>query len=323
MKRLLLIGLLILAPAAFGASSVLTSRGLWYSIEKPNEGTSVLLMRRSGGTKVMIDVPATLDGGRNYRAQLDYDRANDRLYVTWVREGANSSDVMMSWLDATGEWSDELVLASAPGLVGRDGLRTALTRVGSGTTRTTLIHVASWVRDGEALRGEYLLVAFESGSHVSTSAANFQTLDTSASGSNYGDDLDVFAPYPALAMAALGDGVDVVYGNEHGTSVTRLHISPRLDPNARMWKPVGRNSGSMPPARFAATSVSPVRAFFSRDRVVLYTNDRTFRFVVFESGSWSETQEFTLDEGLTGEALLNQIRRMIEEESPDLVTTSK
>jgi len=325
MKRLLLIGLLVLAPMAFGASSVLTAKGLFYSIEKPDEGNSILLMRRTGGAKVMIVVPSTVDDVRDYRAQLEYDRAIDRLYVIWVREGDKSSDVMMSWLDPDGEWSDAIVVSSAPGLARRDELRTVLTRATSDGIRATLIHVASWVRDGEALSGEYSLVGFESSRHVSTNVANFQTLDDHASANaSQQDDLNVVAAFPALAMAASSDGVDVVYGNEIGTAVTRLHISPRLEPNARLWKPVGRSGGSMPPAHFAATSAAPVRAFFSRDRVVLYTNDKVFRFVVFEGGAWSDAQEFMLDDGLTGDALLNQIRRMIEEElPPDVLTMSK
>lgn len=321
MKRLLLVGFLVLAPVAFGASSVLTSKGLLYSVE-PSDDTSVLLMRRGGGGKVMLVVPATVDSVRDYRAQLDYDRALDRLYVTWIREGEKSSDVMMSWLDANGEWADEIVVSSAAGLARRDELRTALTRTVSGSNRATLLHVSSWVRDGENLAGEYSMVAFESGNYFSSSTANFQMLDPNT-GSGWADDLEVFAPFPALAMAALGDGVDIVYGSEHGTSVTRMHISPRLEPNARLWKPVGRSSGSLPPAHFAATSVAPVRALFSRDRVVLYTNDRVFRFTVFDGGQWSEAQEFTLDDGLTGNALLTEIRRMIEEESSDLVMMSK
>lgn len=324
MKRFFAIALLVLAPAAFGASSVLTSKGLLYSIDHPDEGTSILLMRRSASAKALIVVPSTVDSVRDYRAQLDYDRVNDRLYVTWIRE-SETSDVMMSWLEPNGDWSDAIIVSTAPGLAHRDELRTVLTRsTGSDGTRATLLHVASWIRDGETLHGDYALVAFDAAGHMSTSGANFETLDALGSSGTVADDLGVINAFPALAMAAISDGVDVVFGSEKGTGLTRTHISPRLEPTARLWKPVGRSSGSMPPAHFAATSVAPVRAFFVRDRVVLYTNDKIFRFVVFEGGAWSGTQEFTLDDSLTGDALLTQIRRMIEEELPsDLVTMKK
>ena len=311
MKRLLLAGLLVLAPVAFGAQSVLTSKGILYTVES-GSGTSVNLTRRSGGTKMLIVLPATVDDTRDDRAQLEYDRSTDRLYVMWIRGGDKTTDVMMSYLDPNGpngEWSDAEVLSSAPGLARRDELRTALTR----SSRTTFIHVASWVRDGENLSGEYSLTAFESGTQVSTVTTNFQMLDIAGQG-GYADDLQVLTPFPALAIAPISDGIDVVYGHEQGTAVTRLHITPRFEPNARMWKPGGKTS-SMPPAHFAAnsTAAAPVKALFSRNRVVLYTSDSVFRFVVFENGAWSEAREFTLDEKLTGDALLDQVRRFIEE----------
>lgn len=316
MKRLLFAGLLVLAPVAFGASSVLTSKGILYSVES-SDGTSVNLMRRSGGTKTLLVLPATVDDTRDDRAQLEYDRSTDRLYVMWIRGGDKTTDVMMSYLDPNGpngEWSEAEVLSTAPGLARRDEIRTALTRSG----RTTFIHVASWVRDGLNLAGEYSLTAFESGTQTSTYATNFQMLDIQGQ-TGYADDLEVLTPFPALAIAPISDGIDVVYGHEQGTAVTRLHITPRLEPTARMWKPLGKTSGSMPPAHFAAnsTAAAPVKALFSRNRVVLYTSDSMFRFVVFENGAWSDAREFMLDEKLTGDALLDQVRRFIEEAQSD------
>ncbi|HJQ36595.1 MAG TPA: hypothetical protein VKB93_05610 [Thermoanaerobaculia bacterium] len=319
MKRLLLVGLLALAPvAAFGASSVLTSKGVLYSIEKTGDSRSILLTRRSGDGKALMVIPSTVDEARDDRAQLEYDRGTDRVYAFWVHEG-KSSDVMMSWLGNDGEWAEAEVVSSAPALIQRDELRTAISRSASGGGRATLFHVASWVRDGEVLFGDYSLVAFEFGEHTSTYNTNFQLLDARTNPNSESDDMIVVNPFPALALAPSGDGVDIVYGYEQGTAVTRLHVTPRLEPNARAWKPLGRTVGSLPPAHFAANSVEPVKAIFARDRVVLFTEEKVFRFVVFENGSWSETRELALDDKLTGEALMNQLKRFIEEEfTPDL-----
>lgn len=318
MKRLLILGVLgalALAPVAFGASSALTVNGAFYSIENHGDTHAISLTRRSGETKETLVVPSTADDVADRGAQLEYDRVTDRLYVVWVRGGAETSSLMMSWLDAGDVWSEPIVLSTAAASATRDELRTVLTRATANGVRATLIHVATWVRDGETLNSEYALVAFEGASHVSTEASNFlklgeETLSTYAQD----DELDVKPVYPPLAMSAASDGVDVVYGRERGTSMTRIHIAAKPVPNARLWKPVGRSGGGMPPAHFAAMSAEPVRAFFSRDRVVLYTNDRTFRFVVFEDGSWSPLRTFALDDSLTGDALLSRIRQSIEEE---------
>jgi len=320
MKRLLLIGvlgLLALAPAAFGASSALTVNGAFYSVDSHGAANAVSLTRRSGETKETLVVPTTGDDVSDHGAQLEYDRAIDRLYVVWIRGGEETSSLMMSWLDADGTWSEPIVLSTAAASATRDELRTVLTRAKSDDVRATLIHVATWVRDAESLSGEYALVAFEGAKHVSTEATNFQKLDDETLTTNAQDDeLDVKPVYPPLAMSAATDGVDMVYGRERGTSVTRIHIGAKLVPTARLWKPVGRTGGGMPPAHFAAMSAAPVRAFFSRDRVVLYTNDTTFRFVVFEDGAWSPLRTFSLDDSLTGDALLNRIRQSIEEDVP-------
>lgn len=322
MKRLLLLGVLgalALAPVAFGASSALTVHGTFYSIDTHGDANAISLTRRSGEMKETLVVPSTADDVADRGAQLEYDRVTDRLYVVWARGGAETSSLMMSWLDAGDVWSAPIVLSTAAPTATRDELRTVLTRATAGGVRATLIHVATWVRDGETLNSEYALVAFEGASHVSTEASNFvklgeETLSTYAAD----DELDVKPIYPPLAMSAASDGVDVVYGRERGTSMTRIHVAAKPVPNARLWKPVGRSGGGMPPAHFAAMSASPVpvRAIFSRDRVVLYTNDRTFRFVVFEDGAWSPLRSFALDDSLTGDALLSRIRQSIEEEIP-------
>jgi len=320
MKRVLLIvvlGLLALAPAAFGASSALTVNGAFYSVDSSGNGRAISLTRRSGETKETLVVPTTADDVADRGAQLEYDRVTDRLYVSWIRGGDEASSLMMSWLDADGTWSEPIALSTAAATATRDELRTVLTRASSNGVNATLIHVATWVRDGESLNGEYALVAFEGTKHVSTDASNFQTLDDATLSTNAQDDeLDVKPVYPPLAMSAASDGVDVVYGRERGTAVTRIHIAAKLLPTARLWKPVGRTAGGMPPAHFAAMSAAPVRAFFSRNRVVLYTNDTTFRFVVFEDGAWSPVRTFALDDSLTGDALLNRIRQSIEEDVP-------
>jgi hypothetical protein len=219
---------------------------------------------------------------------------------------------MMSWLDGDAAWSEPIVVASAASSASRDGLHTALTRATSNETRATLIHVAAWVRNGESLVGEYAMAAFASGAHVSTAVTNFETLDDAPRTAEQEE--AVSAVFPPLAIAAAGDGVDIVFGREHSTSVTRVHILARLDEQARAWKPLGKTTGSMPPARFAAMSTAPVRALFSRDRVVLYTSDEIFRFVIFEGGQWTSVRSLALDDQLTGEALLNRIRQSIEED---------
>jgi hypothetical protein len=321
MKRLLSIVLLLcVAPAMFAATSALTSKGALYTIDpKPAENV-VSLIRRSGEVKETIVVPATEDAGvLDYRAQLEYDRVTDKLYVIWVRKTERLASVMVSSLDSEGAWSNPVVLATASPLAVRGDIRTALTRAASGETKATVIHVASWVRDGDLLIGEYVLAAFDRNGNFSTSVNDLEAMASLGLASQEAGDINATAVFPPLAIAAANDGIDVVFGRERGTTITRMHITPRLEPNARIWKPVGKTGGGvMPPSKIAANSANtkPVKAFFSRDRIVLYTDDQAFRFVIFENGQWSPVRTLTLDENLTGDALINELRRVIEEELP-------
>ena len=302
MKRVLLFALLFVTPAAFAATTVLTPKGALYSVDASTDENTVSLTRRSGEAK------QTLVVGTGVNAQLEYDRVIDRLYVIWTRD----SDVVMSWLGADDAWAEPMTIASTEG--NRSALRTALTRATVEDTRYTLIHVASWVRIGDVLESQYALVGFEGPQHYSTDVIDFRKASNlTVSANSQHDDIDEASLYPPLAIAAAGDGLDVVYGHETGTTITRVHFSSRLDPHARIWKPLGRDTHAMPPARFAAHG-APTQAFFSGDRVVLYTTGEQFRYVIFESGEWSPVRSFTLDESLKGEALVNEVRRMIAEE---------
>jgi len=318
MKRLLPIVLLLLAaPATFAATSALTAKGTFYSIDANAKGNVVSLIRRSGETKETLVVPATADEAVDARAQIEYDSAAGRLYVIWMRGTDESASLVVSSLDAEDRWSDPIVLTNASALSVRGDLRTALTRVMIDEKRVTLLHVASWLREGGVLTGEYVLAAFDDGRHVSTSVTDLEKLaniNVLSQDEEFDTDAGTAALFPPLAMAAVKDGVDVVFGREHGTTVTRLHITPRLEPDARIWKPVGRTGGPIPPSRLSAMSASPVQAFFSRDRLVLYTADKAFRFVIFENGAWTPVRSLMLDESLTGDAVLNEIRRTLDEE---------
>jgi hypothetical protein len=57
-----------------------------------------------------------------------------------------------------------------------------------------------------------------------------------------------------------------------------------------------------------------VQSFLSNGRVVLYTPDEQFRFVVYENGIWTPTRMIKLDEKLTPEILLEHLREAVDAE---------
>jgi len=314
-KRILLIALLIaVTPAAFAANSALTPKGTLYAIDAKASNTAISITRRSGDTKETLVVPVTADDARDHDAQIEYDRLSDRLYVVWTRDTDDASELVMSWLNGDDTWSPPLIVANASPTATRSSLHTVLTRTTVDEVRHTLIHVAAWLRDGIAVQGEYTIVAFEGVEYLSSSVADFEKLAGNVLSTSGDGDVPTDAIFPPLALAAAGDGTALVFGRDHGTTVTRLHITPKLDPNARIWKPLGRDGEGLPPARLVTNSVP--KAFFSGDRVVLYIDEDEFRYVVYEEGQWSSVRTFKLDSKLTGESLVNELKRMIAEETP-------
>jgi hypothetical protein len=169
---------------------------------------------------------------------------------------------------------------------------------------------------GSELTAEYALVAFEGGQHVSTEVTKLDELSGghTAEGAEEYEDTGA-ALHPPLALArGENSGIDVVYGAPNSTKVTRVRIDPRrVKGDARIWKPLGRDGGRTPRSRMVTSDTSPVQAFISKGRVVLYRPDEKFRFVVFENGAWSPERMIQLDETLTSDELLRELHATVDD----------
>jgi hypothetical protein len=323
MKRLAVALLaFILASATADASpiqTVLTPDSTLYSVDGERHHARLSISRRRGAEKeVVLHVPGTEDDAIDSDARLLFDSNTSTLYVVWHKAALVDDSIVLASLNAKGVWSEPVVLASCASLR-RVGLQTMMTRARIGeesAAQATLIHVAWW-GVGADMTAEYALVAFEGGRHVSTEVAK---LDVLAARNNAEDDAfeDTGAAlHPPLAIARAEKGaIDVVYGGDNTTKITRVRLNPeRVKGDARLWRPVGRGSGRTDPARLIANSTAPLRAFVSRGRIVLYQPDRKFRFVILENGVWSPERMIELGEHLTSDQLLDALRRTVDEQS--------
>jgi len=126
------------------------------------------------------------------------------------------------------------------------------------------------------------------------------------------------AVHPPLALAYADSSVDVVYGKQASTKLTRVRIDPRrVASEARLWRPSGRTGVRTGPARLVTADSAPVQAFISKGRVVLYRPDAQFRYVVLENGVWSPERMIQLDDKLTSEQLLRELHRTVDDQGAD------
>lgn len=301
------------AVPLMGASSALTPDGTRYSVETTGK-PELVIARAAGDTRATMTVPTTDDAATESEAQLAYDGATGALYVVWTRQSEGANDVRLAALEVDGKWSVPQVVATGTGE--RLGLQLVLTHATERETTATLLHLAWWTIGEPKAEAQYALVGIEDGAIVSTTVKSLDDLAAlSGDSKTAGHENTGVAAHPPLAMTRTGDGVDVVFGAVDSTAVTRLSVDPRkIEGTVRAWTPVGRRGHRTPRANLVSADENPVRAFISRNgRVVLYAPGARFSFVVLENDEWSPVRSLRVDEQMTAEALVEDLRRTVEE----------
>jgi hypothetical protein len=301
--------------------TVLTPDSTLFTVQTAAAGNALELTRRFGDTREPMLVPGTDDAAVERDARLVYDSRNEMLFVVWQRQDGNMDEILFATLNAKNEWSQPQAITSGGGR--HAGLQVILSTVKAKTAEesdATLLNLAWWTINPQQSTPEYAIVAYENRKHVSTYVDNLIELANirEAEGDSEIEDTGK-AEHPPLAMAKTDSGIDVVFGRDRSTGLTRLRVEPRrVAGNARMWRPVGRTGSTIGPARLVTADSDPVQAFISKGRVVLYTPDSRFRFVVFDNGKWQPIRMIELDGTVSSEELVQQLRRTVDE----MTTTS-
>jgi len=314
-KSLLIFVLLVTAFTAVAdeTNTVLTSGGVVYTVD-PSSRTQLELIRRSGEARDTVAVPTTEDAAIESQAQLLWDDATSILFVLWHRSMDRSDQILCARLDADGNWSDPFLVATGSAAK-RAGLQVALTKATTGNGQmTTLVHAAWWSINANPV-AEYALIAFENGQHISTSVVDLETLAGSNGPADYDTEPVREVLHPPLAMARSENGdVDVVFGSTLSTRLTRVIVTPKIRSDARLWKPSKKGGGYTPRAGLMSANGDPVKAILSQGgRIVLYTPDTKFRFVMYQNGQWTPERMIQLDSKLTREQMVQELQRTVEQ----------
>ena len=308
-----------LALPAFAGTSLLTPDGVRYTIVPTPETAQVEIARAEGQQRARLVVPSTQDVAPEFDAQLAFDTATNTLFVLWSREGSMGAEIRYAMLNERGNWSVPRLITAGSGAY--RGLQFVLTHPADDAD-VTLLHAAWWSLNGTRADAEYALFAFENGRFSSGDVQDLQSLSQVQYDVIAGEYEDTGNPlHPALALDRNGDNVDVVFGSQTSTAVTRFTVSARkVAPNVRIWKPVGRTGGGRTQRAHLTSndSSSPVYGFIKKGKVALYTLGEDFRFVVLrQNGSWSPIREVRIDEDNTADDLLRELQKAIEEMSAD------
>jgi hypothetical protein len=314
---------LLLASLAFAEApqTVLTPDGVLYAIQADGDLPLLQVTRRSSAHTSVVIVPSTEDEAIETHPRLVFDTVAKSLIVVWHRAGEEGDDIRLVTLAGDGTWSEPMTISGC-NTARRAGLQVVLTHLPAeveGGLQPTLVHIAWWKLNEIEQIPEYALVAFEDGKHVSTDVENLQDLAGVRQSGNEGGELEDVAEalHPPLAVARTGRGdeVEVVFGTPGSTALTRVKLLPKLVAGqARLWKPSRGSGGGLPKAGLVSSDGAPVRSFLSNGRVVLYTPDEQFRYVVYENGAWTPTRMIKVDESLTPDEILEHLRKAIDAE---------
>lgn len=290
--------------------AVLNIDGVVYTVDSESVD-ELRVVKRVGAKRETFVVPTTEDAEIESQARLVWDRVNKTLFVLWHRSSDRVDQILVSRLYADGTWADPLLIVTGSANK-RVGLDVAMTRATIDATHSaTLIHAAWWSM-GAQPTAEYALIAFENGQHVSTSVTDLKSL---AGISSDAIELEAMADvvHPPLAIARSGANVEVVFGSPNSTIVNRVLVQPKLRVDARLWKPGRKGGVTTPRANIQSANGEPVRAMLSQGRIVLYTPDEQFRFVIFDKGKWSNEQMIRLDSELTTDQMVDELRKAVEQ----------
>ena len=313
------IALLLFASIASAArvETVLAPDSTLYAVDAAKESAQLEISRRRGEVRETLIVPSTDDDAIESQARLAYDSAQDTLYVMWHRAAEGVDELKLASLNADNEWSNVLTVASGAG-VRRAALQLELmhAREEGDESDTTLLHAAWWSIGAETVP-EYALLAFENGRHLSSEIVDLHSMVETVAALSAEEEETGAAAHPPLAMGRRGNGVDVVFGAKDTTAVTRVHIQPtRISVEARIWRPSGRSTAQTGPTKLIPHGSAPVQVILGGDRIALYTPDAKFRFIVFDGEAWTPIRMIELDENVTTDALLQELRQTLEENAP-------
>jgi hypothetical protein len=309
MKRLwLAIVLLLLAAGTAGAARVetaLAEDNMLWSMDASEPRRSLVLTLRLGDHVQYVTVPTTDDEALDAAPRLAWDAAARTLFVLWRRAGANGDEIRLARRYASGRWAPPIVIANGAE-ASRAGLQMVITR----KKDVTLVHAAWWTLGAQPV-AEYALTAFQGAELLSTSVDSLDEL--AAVLASHGDEEDTGkAVHPPMAMVRSGDGVEVAFGAPRTTAMKRVQLEPtEVMPNARMWRPSGKQGRRTPAALIISASSSPVESFIVNDKVVLYTPEARFRYVVLEDGKWTPVRMLATDDKVTSEDVVRELRRSV------------
>jgi hypothetical protein len=341
-KAVLLLALLlvpVLATAQAERELLLTPDGTMFSVERATSHADVeaaamsylVLSIRRDGPPVREVIPVTLSAGSHMNPALAYDAESEMLFMFWERaQSLVSRELLLATRNREGKWSEAVAFGSG-GNVYRTNLRIAVTRkvdvvpanddpfVMAGVS----VHAVWWEQNriDQNEQAQYAIFSIYDGD-IRYEQHSLASLLTTLEKRDPQPVPEGFDPevlrHPAVFSAATSDSVDVIFGDMQTNGFHRIGIRPgKRYSDARVHIPLGRKETNFPSPAFGAASNSVRIGTINGDpdRIAFYTRAQdAVRYVTYKDDHWSAMQSIALDEQVSGEAAVDAIRRLLNDE---------
>lgn len=344
-KVAVFLGLLVL-PAVLAAQTdrdlLLTPDGTMFTVDRewtvsrtesaPAATSYLVLTTRRGEETSHQTIPATLTEGAHINPALAYDSESQMLFVLWERSlSLTHRELLFCTMDHAGNWNEPVTFAGDMNAY-RTNLRIAVTRKvdlvpvddDPSVVPGISVHAVWWEQNRyqNDEYAQYALFSVYSGQVTGIETRRLPSLLTNLEKRDpqltpEGFDTEVLR-HPALFSLPTSDAVDVVFGDAGTNGFHRLRIRPgKKYSDARVHIPLGKRESNFPAPSFA-TSNSEARVGSINgdpDRLAFYVRDnQTVRYVTYKDSRWSHLQSILLDEQVSGEAAVDAIRRLLNDE---------
>jgi hypothetical protein len=330
MKRLFAV-LLLLVPALVASADrdvLLTPRGTVYSVETAFSAKDVtsasskllLLTEDNAGKRTTIAIPESLTGGENARPALAYDDSSETLFVFWERATNWFLREMMLGSYQNGKWNGA-TSADSKMFRMRYNLRVAVTRTyeeadTEGNVKVLpglTVHATWWEDAGLVQEARYAMLTVEKGAVTDIQTRSLTGFVTTTDIDPVNPNLDSeILRRPMLIENAGRGSVDVIFGDVTRNRMHRIRLKPVSDGRIRI--PIGRREERMQTPKMRIDSDAQVSALApDGDALAIYAATVSqVTFVTLEAGGkWSDARTIKLNDGLSAEAAVEALRKMV------------
>lgn len=338
-KRLLVLAVVLLAPALMFAQSVerdvlLTPDGALYTIESQlatdqapatNLSSRLLLLTvQQGDRSDSIYVPASLTGGMHSSPSLAYDANTKTLFVFWVKMPNLMSSELLICSYKDGVFSEPASIDNAP-FHFRFNLRIGITRIAVDTDAEgnvapkpfLAVHAVWWDQSGYGESARYAIIALRDGV---VSDIQVHDLLEYVDANDLGDVFAVPADYdrevfrhPGIFEEPGRAAIKVVFADWDRNRLHDISLTP-ITQNGVLHLPIGVHDGTIdPPGKFnreQSASISTMQISSSNTLVFYFEGDKKLQYLMYHNAVWSDLTTVPLGNNVSMETAVEALRKL-------------